>query len=67
MSAVRVNVNQKEQELKKVNTNTGQVEIYESNTVDGKETQNKIDNRDNIMKKMLASKYDDLMNEDPTP
>ena len=48
----------------KVNTNTGQVEIYESNTVDGKETQNKIDNRDNIMKKMLASKYDDLMGDD---
>ena len=48
----------------KVNTNTGQVEIYEANTVDGKETQNKIDNRDNIMKKMLASKYDDLMGDD---
>ena len=45
----------------KVNTNTGQVEIYEANTVDGKETQNKIDNRDNLMKKMLSSKYDDLM------
>jgi replicative DNA helicase len=48
----------------KVNTNTGQVEIYEANTVDGKETQNKIDNRDNVMKKMLASKYDDLMGDD---
>ena len=48
----------------KVNTNTGQVEIYEGNTVDGKETQTKIDNRDNIMKKMLASKYDDLMSID---
>ena len=48
----------------KVNTNTGIVEIYESNTVDGKETQTKINNRDNIMKKMLANKYDDLMGED---
>ena len=48
----------------KVNTNTGAVEIYEGNTVDGKETQHKIDNRDNIMKKMLSSKYDDLMGED---
>ena len=48
----------------KVNTNTGQVEIYEANTVDGKETQTKIDNRDNLMKKMLASKYDDLMGAD---
>ena len=47
----------------KVNTNTGQVEIYESNTVDGKETQHKIDNRDNVMKKMLASKYEDLMSD----
>ena len=45
----------------KVNTNTGQVEIYEANTVDGKETQTKIDNRDNLMKKMLANKYEDLM------
>ena len=41
-----------------------QVEIYEANTVDGKETQNKIDNRDNVMKKMLASKYEDLMGDD---
>ena len=47
----------------KVNTNTGQVEIYESSTVDGKETQKKIDNRDNIMKKMLSNRYEDLMNE----
>ena len=47
----------------KVNTNTGAVDIYESNTVDGKETQNKINNRDNIMKQMLANKYEDLMNE----
>ena len=45
----------------KVNTNTGAVEIYESNTIDGKETQTKIDNRDNLMKKMLSNKYDDLM------
>ena len=37
------------------------VEIYESNSVGGKETQNKINNRENIMKKMLATKYDDLM------
>ena len=47
----------------KVNTNTGQVEIYESSTVDGKETQKKIDNRDNIMKKMLSNRYEDLMND----
>ena len=47
----------------KVNTNTGQVEIYEGDTVGGKETQKKINNRDNLMKKMLASKYEDLMDE----
>ena len=29
----------------------------------GKETQYKIDNRDNLMKKMLANKYDDMMGE----
>jgi len=45
----------------KVNTNTGAVEIYESSSVGGKEQQTKIDNRDNLMKKMLANKYDDLM------
>ena len=45
----------------KVNTNTGAVEIYEGDSVGGKETQKKIDNRDNLMKKMLSSKYEDLM------
>ena len=45
----------------KVNTNTGAVEIYESSSVDGKQQQQKIDNRDNLMKKMLANRYDDLM------
>ena len=47
----------------KVNTNTGAVEIFESTSVGGKETQQKIDNRDNLMKKMLASKYEDMMND----
>ena len=45
----------------KVNTNTGAVDIYESTSVGGKETQGKIDNRDNLMKKMLSNRYDDLM------
>tara|TARA_Y100000593_G_scaffold77809_1_gene144187 strand:+ start:1341 stop:2702 length:1362 start_codon:yes stop_codon:yes gene_type:complete len=48
----------------KVNTNNGTVEIFESTTVDGKETQNKIDNRDNLTKKLLASKFEDLMSTD---
>jgi len=47
----------------KVNTNTGKMEIYESSSVGGQEQQQKINNRDNLMKKMLANKYEDLMNE----
>ena len=47
----------------KVNTNTGKMEIYESSSVGGQEQQQKIDNRDNIMKKMLSNRYEDLMNE----
>jgi len=47
----------------KVNTNTGKMEIYEGNSVGGKEQQGKIDNRDNVMKKMLSNRYEDLMNE----
>jgi replicative DNA helicase len=48
----------------KVNTNTGAVEIYESTSIGGKEQQHKIDNRDNLMKKMLANKYDDMMTDE---
>ena len=48
----------------KVNTNTGKMEIYEGNSVGGKEQQGKIDNRDNIMKKMLSNRYEDLMNDE---
>ena len=47
----------------KVNTNTGKMEIFEGNSVGGKEQQTKIDNRDNIMKKMLSNRYEDLMDE----
>ena len=47
----------------KINTNTGKMEIYEGNSIGGKEQQTKIDNRDNIMKKMLSNRYEDLMNE----
>ena len=47
----------------KVNTNTGKMEIYESSSVGGQEQQQKINNRDNIMKKMLSNRYEDLMNE----
>jgi len=47
----------------KVNTNTGKMEIFEGNSIGGKEQQTKIDNRDNLMKKMLSNRYEDLMNE----
>ena len=40
------------------------MEIYEGNSVGGKEQQKKIDNRDNLMKKMLSNSYDTLMNDD---
>jgi hypothetical protein len=48
----------------KMNTNTGAIEIFESTSVGGKETQGKIDNRDNLMKKMLSNRYDDLMSDE---
>ena len=47
----------------KVNTNTGKMEIFESTSVGGKEQQTKIDNRDNLTKKLLSSKYEDMMGE----
>ena len=37
------------------------MEIYEGNSIGGKEQQPKIDNRDNLMKKMLSNRYEDLM------
>ena len=46
-----------------MNTNTGIIQIYESSSVGGQEQQQKINNRENIMKKMLANKYEDLMDE----
>ena len=45
----------------KINTNTGQIEIYESDSLDGRTQQNKIDNRDKIVRKMLSEKYKDLI------
>ena len=48
----------------KVNTNTGKMEIFESSSVGGKEQQQKIDNRDNLSRKLLSSKFDDMMGDD---
>ena len=45
----------------KINTNNGQIEIYESDSLDGRTQQNKIDNRDNITRKILSEKYKDLI------
>ena len=47
----------------KINTNTGQIEIYESNTVNGKEQQTKMQNRDRVTREMLSNRYDDLMSQ----
>ena len=47
----------------KVNTNTGNIEIHKGKTCGGSEQQHKINNRDNLVKQMLASKYEDLMND----
>lgn len=46
-----------------VNTNNGKIDIFEASTVGGKQTQDKIDNRDNLAKKMLSTKFKDLMGE----
>jgi hypothetical protein len=48
----------------KINTNIGKIEIFESNSVQGKDVQYKINNRDNQTKQMLSARYDDLMNDD---
>ena len=45
----------------KVNTNTGKIEIYNTNSVNGREQQKKIDNRDQLTRKILSNKYEELM------
>lgn len=45
----------------KINTNTGQIEIYEANSVDGQQQTSKIQNRDRLSREMLANRYNDLM------
>ena len=47
----------------KINTNIGKIEIFESNSVQGKDVQHKINNRDNQTKQMLSARYEDLMSE----
>lgn len=50
----------------KVNTNNGSIEIYESNSIGGREQQEKIDNRDRTTKQLLNTKYKHLMGKDIT-
>ena len=45
----------------RINTNIGKIEIFESNSVQGKDIQHKIKNRDNQTKQILSQRYDDLM------
>ena len=47
----------------KINTNIGKIEIFESNSVQGKGVQHKINNRDNQTKQILSARYEDLMSE----
>ena len=44
----------------KINTNNGNMEMYERTTVEGKEQQKNIDNREEFARKELAQKYKDL-------
>ena len=48
----------------KINTNIGKIEIFESNSIQGKGIQHKINNRDNQTKAILSARYDDLMNDE---
>ena len=43
-----------------INTNIGQVQIFEGNSQFGKETQNKMNNSEEFLRKQLKNKYDDM-------
>ena len=45
-----------------INTNIGQVQIYEGSSQFGKEAQSKMDNKEEFLRKELANKYKDLEN-----
>ena len=44
----------------KVNTNTGQMQIYEAAAIEGKQEQKKMDNKNEFVRKSLANKYKDM-------
>ena len=43
-----------------INTNIGQVQIFEGNSQFGKETQSKMNNSEEFLRKQLKNKYDDM-------
>ena len=45
----------------RINTKIGKIEIFEANSIQGKDVQYKIKNRDNQTKQILSQRYDDLM------
>ena len=45
-----------------INTNIGQVQIYEGSSQFGKEAQSKMDNKEEFLRKELANKYKDMEN-----
>ena len=45
----------------RINTNIGKIELFEATSIQGKDIQYKIKNRDNQAKQILSLRYDDLM------
>ena len=45
----------------RINTNVGKIELFEATSIQGKDVQYKINNRDNQAKQILSQRYDDLM------
>jgi hypothetical protein len=43
-----------------MNTNIGLIEVYESSTKGGKDTQGKMDDGSEFLRKQLSQKYNDL-------
>ena len=43
-----------------INTNTGLIQVHEASTMSGKQTQNKMDNSEEYLRKTLSQKYKDL-------
>jgi|TARA_B110000908_G_scaffold172308_1_gene238951 hypothetical protein len=49
----------------KINASNGKMEIFESNTIQGQETQQQINGSSEFMRKMLAQKFTELNNDKP--